>query len=229
MKDVEELKNQFKIVITGNYERKTLTHIITPLLIIIFFGSMAVSWIIYPNYNWTIMNISYLGSPYRNPFGWIFFSIGMTITGFTFIIIVPYVHRRLVSIHKIAFIGTFFFYIAIIGIIGVGAIPQLNLEIFKLIHFINAILALGGFYLCLGFYGICLLLEKKIRNDKLLIPFTILGWFAPIGTIITQVIRFSLSIPDNSILILNFSVWEWLLLYCIFVDLILLIFILREE
>lgn len=229
LKDLEELKNQFKTIITGSYERKILTHIIVPLIIITFVGLMAISWIIYPNYNWTTMNISYLGSPSRNPFGWIIWSIGMASTGFLLIPVVPYLHRRVVKIHIIAYIGTFFLLISLIGLIGIGLIPQFEPDIFKLIHFINAVMALGGQYLCLGFYGICFLLDERIRSNKLLIPYTILGWFAPIGTIITQSIRFSQNILDNTVFILNFSIWEWMLLYCIFADLILLMFMLKEE
>ena len=229
MTDLEEFKNQFKTIITGNFERKTLTHVIAPLIIITFIGLTAISWIIYPSYNWTTMNISYLGSPNRNPLGWIIWSIGMAATGFLLIPVVPYLHRRVVKIHKLAYVGTFFLLASLIGMIGIGLIPQFEPDIFNIIHFINAIMALGGQYLCLGFYGICFLMEKSIRSNKLLITYTVLGWFAPIGTIITQSIRFSMGILDNTVFILNFSIWEWMLLYCIFLDLILLLFMLKED
>ena len=188
--DLEEIKDHFKTIISGNFERTTLTHVIVPLLIITFIGLMAISWIIYPNYDWTTMNISYLGSPDRNPFGWIFWSVGIAATGFLLIPVVPYLHRRVVLIHKIAYIGTFFLIVSVIGMIGVGTIPQFEPKIFNTIHVINSAMALGGQYLCLGFYGICFLMDERIRSNKVLIPFTILGWFAPIGTIINQGIRF---------------------------------------
>ena len=144
--DFKKIKNEIKNILTGQVSKRTLTHVLGPLIIIMFITFIAVSWILYPNYNWTIMNISYLGDPYKNPFGWIFWSIAIAVTGFLLILIIPYFHRRLFQINKIAIFGTFFQAIAIIGMIGVGIIPQFEPKIFNLIHVINSACALGGLY-----------------------------------------------------------------------------------
>jgi hypothetical membrane protein len=225
---------ELRKIFLGDFSRRILTFYITPLLIIVFSVFMAISWILYPGFNLTRMEISQLGSPDLNPAGWVFWSIGMGLTGVLYLPIIPYINNRIGKINgKITKMGTILLYVSAIGSIGVGVIPQFAHVSFQTIHVINAGMALGGLYLGMFFWGLPLLKEKIMQKKLVLIA--IFGWGAPIGFIITQSIRLMINVPEilEQISTLpwyfTFQTWEWLLMICIMAAFLILIYAIPEE
>lgn len=225
----QDFKSKIKILFSGHFSKKYLTHFLGPLTIIAFTLFMAISCILYPNYDWLQMTISSLGDPISNPIGWIFWSIGLALTGIFTIPIISYLKLKLMDLGKIyTLIGTLLLYFAAIGLIGLGVIPQFPADIFSLIHVINASLTMGGMFLGIFFLGIPFLKSKSIR--KILIPVAIFGWGAPIGFLITQGIRFLILTPlSNMPWFFSFTMWEWMLQYGILGAFIILVYLIPEN
>ncbi len=229
LKNTGDFKSNLKRIFTGNYSREILTRVIAPLSIITYSVFIAFSWILYPNYDWTSMFISDLGVPAQNPIGWIVWSVGHVLVGIMLIPIISYLRPRLVSINKKwATIGTLFLYLAPIGAIGLGVIPQFPGEIIAVLHVINASLLMGGLYL--GVWILAIILFNITQVQKKSIPIICSAFGAPIGFLTTQGIRLLIYPPESTIpFYLTFSTWEWILLYGIFFACILLIYIVPEK
>ena len=231
-----EIILKLKDILKGEYEKEFLIHRILPLLLGVFITFIAISWILYPIiYNPVFMDISFLGHPIRNPLGWVWWSIGMTASGILMFSIPPFIGRKLYSGHFIkkifAVLGTGILYVSLVGMVLIGVIPQythIN-PIFNDIHLFNAILAFGGMYLAIACWAICLLLDSRTRTNKLMIPFTISGWFTPIGFSISTVFRINGGFDIREVWILSVSLWEWSLLILGLICLACLIFMLLDE
>jgi len=121
---------------------------------------------------------------------------------------------------------------AAIGTIGLGIIPQFpGLEI---PHTINATFAFGGLYLAMFNLGGVLMRDKSIRRLSKTI-FVVIGFGGPVGFCITQLYRIISGgvgricpwIPCPWYL--EFSTWEWMLLFFIFADLMVFLLIVPEH
>jgi len=231
-----EIMLKLKDILKGEYEKEFLIHRILPVLLGVFVTFLAISWIVYPVlFNPVFNDISFLGHPSRNPLGWIFWSIGMTASGILMFPIPPFIGKKLYSGHNIqkifAVLGTGILYVSLVGMVLVGCIPQysfINL-IFEDIHLFNAILAFGGMYLAIGCWAICLIFDARTRTNKLMIPFTIAGWFTPIGFSISTVFRIQGGYDLREVWILSVSLWEWSLLILGLLCFALVIFMLPDD
>jgi hypothetical membrane protein len=212
----ESLKNRINKFFLGKYSGEFLKKVLGPISAIIFALSIGISWALYPDYDWTQMDVSYLGSPYRNPAGWIFWSVGMFLTGIIMFTIVGYIRRKLVPIFKIhAKIGVLFFYLSSFGMILLGLIPQFKGGIFADLHFANALFAFGGLYFGTWTFCFHMLINEGFRKKALIMAALAFG--STTFLIVTQSLRL-LAFPPNSEIpnFLDFSLSEWVLLFGIF-------------
>jgi hypothetical membrane protein len=173
----------------------------------------------YSGYDWTMCDISFLGVINRNPGGWLYWSIGMSLTGIFIIPIVPYLYNRLVDVdRKAAKIGCAFFYLAGIGLFFLGLFPQNGDFFFEVIlHPLNGGFALGGLFMGMFIMEKLFLRNNQINRVLTIIMITIL-WSIPAGFLISQGYSFILDgiIDNTGPWFLHFSTWEWMLLFGIF-------------
>jgi hypothetical membrane protein len=211
---LENIGMRIKDFFSGKFSKDTLMRKISPIIVLSLVGSLAISWMLYPNYDWTSMDISQLGHPTNNPNGWIIWEIGIAITGVIYIPITSFVRKKLLAMNGIILnIGSFLFYFAAIGMIGLGVIPNFDDGLFLAIHRFNAALAFGGMFLGLFFAEIPLLKDQKWRWK--ILPTGILTWGVIVGFGMTGIIRLSaphLDLPWY----FNFSFWEWFFLIALF-------------
>jgi hypothetical membrane protein len=220
-------------IFKGKFSKHFLIHILVPMMVIVFAVFYALAWLSYSNFDWTQNDISFLGAPELNPNGWYYWAIGMALTGVLYIPVIPFVYKQLISVHKIGTkIGIFFLILSSIGTIGIGIIPQFpGLDIF---HVVNATFAFGGLYLSMFNLGGVLLRDKSIRKS-LLALFMAIGFGGPVGFCATQgyrilnggVGRICPWVPCPCYL--EFSTWEWMLLFFIFADLMVFLLIVPEH
>lgn len=224
---MSEKKLTIKDIFTGNFTREFLRKY-TLILVVNFIVWILISTMFYENYDWTRMDVSFLGITSRNP-GWIFWAIAMASTGVLQIPIMRYLRKNLIAVSEKGLkYSLIWFYIACIGLIGLGVIP-LNTEysIFLDMHYLNAVFAFGGMYM-----GVLILLYLMFRNKDIqkrtFIPY-ILIFSGIILFIISQAIRLSLNLPvrETGFWFLSISAWEWIILVAIFGIIIYLIFTLK--
>ncbi|MHA1149532.1 MAG: DUF998 domain-containing protein [Promethearchaeota archaeon] len=202
--------------------------IILPLYIISFIFFMAMSWLYFPNYDLTENDISALGHPQENPEGWIFWSIGMIIAGTMNIIIVLHIKDKMIREYQTnGKVSVILFFLAGYGIIGLGIIPQFG-GIFYFFHIFHASLGFGGLYLGTWIMIRLFFKEEKTRSNAYIM--LLLGVVIPICFFIFQGIRISMFTEKNpGICYLNFSFWEWMLFFGIFIAYLILINTLLKE
>ena len=229
MNDGNLAKDKIIEFLTGKYSGDFLKKRLGPLSIIIFAVFIGISWVLYPDYNWTQMDISYLGHPEKNIDGWFFWGIGLVLTGIIMFTIAGHINHRLSDIFGIhTKIGTLFFYLSAIGMILLGAIPQGQEDILKNLHIVHAVLAFGGLYLGTWTFCIHMLKKEEFRKKAIIMALLVFGISA--GLVLTQIIRI-LAFPSRTDVpwILDFSLWEWLLLFGIFGAFIILLFNLPKK
>ena len=112
--------------------------------------------------------------------------------------------------------------------IFLGAITQGQEHLVKDLHFFNAVLAFGALYF--GTWTFCIHMLKKDEFKKRAIVMTILAFSTTVGLAITQIFRV-LAIPSNmeTPWFLDFSFWEWNLLFGVFGAYVLLLFNLPKD
>lgn len=218
-----------KDLIKGDYSREILKKYFTPLLIINFCIWMIISSLFYNNYDWTRMDVSYLGVPALNPNGWVFWAIAMASTGVLTIPIVNHLKKNLTNLNKKSmYLVSIFFYIASYGMIGLGVVPVLDGTGFLYIHFLHAAMAFCGLYLGIWILLLLMLKDENMRK-KTIIPL-IITWGIIIGFIISQTVRLSQGLPPrDSFWYLNTSAWEWMILATIFSAILVLIYSLEID
>ena len=233
---LEQLKN----IVTGKMELEFITRKLLPLILGVFGGFLFISWLLYPpsTYSMLTKTISSLGHPEDSLFGgWIVWSVGMAVSAFLFLPLIPFIHQKMYGGHVLNKIlvtfGTFFVCCTIWGMIFLGVIPQFsNLhEIFSLYHTVNAILAFGGMYLGMGIYGFSILVHmllNKREKDKLIILFNLCWWIPPVGLGIAEYIRINY-FPTTQLWYLRFPFWEWLLLLAGLVALLIMFHLATKE
>jgi hypothetical protein len=242
---------KFHDLANGNVSKKHMLQIHIPLMILLYFGLLAISSITFPGFTITHYYISNMGNPYLNPDGWIIWSIAHGFYGIFMIPAVQYTHRTIrkqlkpigsessqASIRndqcnqKLLALGRLLLTISAIGWLLMCFIPQY--KGWGTAHAINAVLLLGGYY-----FGILtttwLVNRVKIVSRKTTKLILFLWIFAPCAILLTQIIRIALGIPMNdstnneSLWYINVSTWEWMMLFSIFTSFIVLIAGLKES
>lgn len=198
-------------------------NIVISIYTLIFILFISISWILYPNFDFTEDDISALGHPQQNPEGWMFWSIGMIITGIISLFFALEIKDQMINeYHRNGKISLTFLFLASFGIIGLGAVPQFSGDIFYFLHIFHAILGFGGLYL--GTWFMILPFSKNEETRKKSHIMLLMGFGIPICFLIFQGIKISLyQVKNPGIWYLNFSFWEWMLLFGIFIAYLILI------
>ena len=188
----------------------------------------------YPHYSMFDHDISFLGHPRLNPGGWLFWSAGMGLAGLMLWQVTAYLrgtraltagqspaHRRLAAA------GTLASRCSSIGLIGLALIPQFpGLDH---AHELAGVLAMGGMYVALWLFAAILIGSPPTGAAKTLLLVLAVGW-GPAGFLLTQGWRWFVHGElghdvhvDPQHLLLQFSLWEWLLFVCLFPALLLVV------
>jgi hypothetical protein len=194
----------------------------------------------YPHYSMFDHDISFLGHPSLNPAGWLFWSAGMGLSGIMLWPITVYISRRMRALtagqsaarRKLAAAGTIASRCACFGLIGLAVVPQLpGLDP---AHQLAGVLAMGGQYVALWIFAGIVVCSPPISVAKAMLFGVALGW-GPVGYLATQGWRFfvygELGHDVNvspQCLLLHFSLWEWLLFFCLFPALLLVVWVLPD-
>jgi hypothetical protein len=189
----------------------------------------------YPHYSMFDHDISFLGHPRLNPAGWLYWSAGMGLSGIMLWPITVHISRSMRALtagqsprrRRLVAAGTFASRSACFGLIGLGLIPQFpGLDP---AHELAGVLAMGGLYVALWIFAGILVCRPPISLAKALLFVVALGW-GPVGYLATQGWRFfvygELGHDVNvspQYLLLRFSLWEWLLFFCLFPALFLVV------
>jgi hypothetical protein len=214
-------------VISGNYSRNFMQFFMIPGLIIGYFGALLIAARTFPEYSISTHYISNMGNPYLNPAGWIIWSIGHLIKGLFMVVLVGYGYTRLEKVvdkpilaqARALSLGRILLYISAIGWMFMCFFPQYHGVFWEIMHAINAVMLLGGYYLGLFFWGAIGVHSHAILNKnwlKLHILFALVG---PIGIIISQIFAlmsgFSLNetAGSDAYWIFNIAFWEWMLMF----------------
>jgi len=81
---------------SGKLTRRTLLCVEVPLIVVSYFGMLAIAVALYPGgYDWRTMSISKLLYPQYNPHFYSIASIGVSVTGFLMVPFAGYINRRL--------------------------------------------------------------------------------------------------------------------------------------
>jgi hypothetical protein len=182
-----------------------------------------------PSLNYSIFKdtLSYLGDFYRNPNGWVFFSIAMITMGFTFFSLSLYIHNRIKQVSKtISSIALIFMMIGSIGIIAVGFFPDDHgsnfIEDVTMGKIHNIIAMFGVFSTLAGLltYSVIFIFDHypKLRKtpetlfpNLITLPFFIIFAIIGIGLLISVLLVKSGMYEWPGQGIMTFTFWEWLL------------------
>jgi hypothetical protein len=172
--------------------QKTILRIVFPLSIIIIFGCLIISRLLWPAdspklYSDIWDTISGLGDMEDNPIGFIFFQIAMTLMGVLSIPVVLYVHPRLIGIAEKkggVRLGSFWLLMGAIGFLLTGLIPDgvVTIPEWDKFHEITAGLgSLGIIFAAFFYFSPCKNAGEKI-NQKVLWIITAVWWIPIILT-----------------------------------------------
>lgn len=195
----------------------------------------------YPHYSIFDHDISFLGHPRQNPAGWLFWSAGMGLDGLMLWPVTVYISRGIRALtagqstgrRRLVATGTAASCCACAGLLGLALIPQYpGLDP---AHQLAGVLAMGGLYVALWIFAWILICSPPISVAKTMLLVLSLGW-GPVGFLLTQGWRFfvygevghdvNVSSPY---LLLRFSLWEWLLYFCLFPGLLLVVSLLPDS
>jgi hypothetical protein len=212
-----------------------------PALLLLQALLLGLAWRAYPRYSPLDHDISFLGHPRLNPLGWLFWSLGMGVTGVMMWPVIGWTalrmreltarqapwQRRLVAIGTACSRGSCF------GLIGLALIPQYpGLDP---AHQLAGACAFGGMYVTMLFFWCVPLWSTSLGVAKLLL-LTVCAYWGPVGWCATQGYRFFAFgevgrkiLVKNQSLLLRFSLWEWLLFVCGSTSMILLVLLLPED
>ena len=151
------------------------------ILVLAFSILARVLWVGLIPYNdlWeTISSLYNPDHPEYNPVGAYFFWATMVTAGTLIIIMICYVHPRLVQVKKgFTRFGTFWMVIGGIGLLLVGLVPQHTLDfISSKFHEYSAIVGAVGVLFGAGCYGLTVIKGKIPVNRKLNIGITVMWW-----------------------------------------------------
>lgn len=209
--------------------------------------SLLISGLLFPTvFDWRYMVISDLMSSTENSQGFLYASIGVAVCGILAIPLVGYLHRHLRVICRITTsVGTCFLILGIIGMLLVGLIYDAPGQPARLHEYLAAIAFLGLLF-CFFFYGWPMIKDRMTRfhgrrqfNGRLMaISFGML-WFAFLGTaggaLYTELALKDLGwtglnwIDAGAPVLASFALWEWIVLFSILTNLLLLVAMIPEK
>lgn len=183
----------------------------------------------YPHYSLVEHDVSFLGHPRLNPAGWWFWSAAMAVSGVMLWPVATYMSQAVRALtagqsparRRLAAAGTCAARCSSIGLLGLALIPQLpGLDP---PHQLAGVLAMGGMYVALWLFAAILISTAPVRPLRSLLLVLAVGW-GPAGFLLTQGWRLAaygevghdLNVTPQSPL-LQFSLWEWMLLVCLFI------------
>lgn len=191
--------------------------------------SLIVARLFFPGFTMTRMFISNLGDPQDNPVGYIPWSLGHVLVGMIMIPMTGFLKNTLNSIdQKKITISTIFFYIASIGVIGLGAIPQYPGYIFTIIHGVNAGLLIGGIHFGLWITAITLFKNGALRKQSgIIFGLSLIGL---IGILVSQLtLLVTVGVQDSYPFVFDLHFWEWMMMCCFFGAFLLLVFSVSQD
>jgi hypothetical protein len=206
-----------------------------PIQFVICAACLALAARSYPHYSIFDHDISFLGHPRLNPAGWLFWSAGMGLSGVMLWPITVHISRRMRALtagkipgrRRLVAAGTFASRCACVGLVGLALIPQFpGLDP---AHELAGVLAMGGLYVAMWIFAAILVCSPPISVAKTLLFGLTVGW-GPVGFLLTQGWRFfvygefghDVNVSPQYLL-LRFSLWEWLLYFCLFPSLVLVV------
>jgi hypothetical protein len=182
----------------------------------------------YPHYSMFDHDISFLGDRRLNPAGWQFWSAGMGLSGVMLWPVAVHISRRMRALtagqfpgrRRFVAAGTVASRCACFGLVGLALIPLF--PVLDPAHELAGVLAMGGLYVAMWCFAGILICSPPISLAKTLLFGLAVGW-GPVGFLLTQGWRFfvygELGHDVNvspQWLLLRFSLWEWLLFFCLF-------------
>lgn len=189
----------------------------------------------YPHYSLFDHDISFLGHPRLNPAGWLFWSAGMGLDGLMLWPVAVSMSRSMLALtagqssggRRLAAAGAVASRCACVGLLGLALIPQYpGLDP---AHELAGVLAMGGLYVALWIFAGILVCSPPRRLTQTLLFALALGW-GPAGFLLTQGWRLFVYGEvghdvgaSSQYLLLRFSLWEWLLYFCLFPALLLVV------
>jgi hypothetical protein len=210
-------KSKLLAFFSGNFPAKYLPAYITPVFVE-FVMFLVVALLLFPDYTFFAYSISAMGSPVKNPRGWLFFSASiwsMAILLMPFFMhaartFMPY-RPRSARIFQVAII------VMEIGTLLIGFFPEV--PPIDSVHYIVAAMAFGGFYMAAIVSCICLfMMQRKTFMPRrkttiracVFLTILILSTIS-IGTLISALVSLHAEgIPAN--ILINMYFWEWMYL-----------------
>lgn len=213
----------------------------------VFWVCMIVSAVLYPpeeNFSILTHSISFLGDWYDNPFpGWLFFTVALIWGGVSFFPLGLYIYRRMrVVAPRMAAVCELFHALGCVGVVLVGIFYDtrettfLGVEISD-IHNVVSVIGFGGVGLAMIIYSFFPCREKRknyskpvyLSNHKLFLPNFVL-LFGIVGMAASQIGRLIKGYDDfPGPGIYSFTLWEWILLLCIWLYHWIMIVVLPKE
>ena len=150
----------------GRSSRYFILQIIFPILLIINYGSLFLSSIIYPNtFSILTHTITDLGNPILNPLGWPLFSFAFYTFSLLLIPIAIYLHKNLVKFYRIpTYFGTGFNILSIIIIFLLPMTP--NFGKFIPMHYIIGFFSFFLLAFSITSYWIALVKYERVTIKK---------------------------------------------------------------
>lgn len=196
----------------------------------------------YSHYSLFDHDISFLGHPSLNPRGWWYWSAGMGVGGLMLWPLTVYLARGMRALtaaqsagrRRLVAAGTLAGRSACVGLLGLAVIPQS--PSLDAAHQLAGVLAMGGLYVALWIFAGILTTSPRASLAKALFFGVVVGW-GPAGFLLTQGWRYfaygeaghDVSASTQHLLLLRFSLWEWLLYFCLFPALVLVVCCVPEQ
>jgi hypothetical protein len=211
---------------TGDLSRRTMLFVVIPLIIIFFFGSLAVAVALLPQaYDWRTMSISQLLYPRVNPQFHFIPATGIAVSGALLLPFAGYVRRRLGFDAPIVRAGAVFFVAGAICVILASMITSHPLHGQATVPKLHEVLGrasgigLGVGILLFEFYA--LRQYRRAGNDsvsrRLVIWWSFISWPAVVLVILRLIVveahlqtlrSFTQSLKHSTVWHLGF--WEWI-------------------
>ncbi|HMF33100.1 MAG TPA: hypothetical protein VKK79_16870 [Candidatus Lokiarchaeia archaeon] len=230
----------------GQFTRDEIKKRYLPLMAILAFGFLLLSWWLYPpqlHYSIFTHTISYLGDWSKTP-GWWAWSIAMCVLAISFFPLILYIHRRLNQIClKTARVGSFFGVVAcacifILGFVSDVSQPLVGPLTWDNVHMFFTYGGFGGMGISVIFYSIVFTKDhvprfggKQVVGPKRSLPPHLLIFGVAIATGVSQAIK-EVLYPNagwNGPGLTSISFWEWMLMFSIFIYVFWVALILPEK
>ncbi|MHA1791232.1 MAG: DUF998 domain-containing protein [Promethearchaeota archaeon] len=229
------LREKYFEFLKGKFSKRFFKRKLVPSCVFLYIFFIYLAYLFFPS-DYSIMTnaISDLGNPDLNPIGWIFFSFGFMSLSIFFIPLYMYMYRRLVHVDKVlARVARFGSYVASFGMFLLCFFPNTKKDIG--IHGIAAVLSFSGLATSAIFSWLTSVKFSVIRAHKqrkwlefsvLLMISILLSCLMATG--ISEVL-FEEYHGKAKIWFLLYPFWEWMTLFDVLFEIVLMFFIIPEE